>query len=74
MDTLQHYHRPAAELAMRPQQRTNGAASAAVEQAIAVQHAFSTLCAIEYLKSNNVQPAVIERVLLHPEQRRAVVR
>lgn len=45
-------------------------ASAIVDQAIAVQTTFSTLCAIEYLKSNNIRPDVIERVLLHPDLRR----
>ncbi|WP_425254085.1 hypothetical protein ACPJXG_09730 [Janthinobacterium sp. NFX145] len=41
-----------------------------VNLGIAVQAAFSTLCALEYLKSYNVAPELIERVLLHPEQRR----
>lgn len=41
-----------------------------VDRGILVQASFNTMCAIEYLKSNNVQPHVIERVLLHPEQRR----
>jgi hypothetical protein len=35
-----------------------------------VQTCFSTLCAIEYLKSNNVSSDIIERVLLHPDLRR----
>jgi hypothetical protein len=41
-----------------------------VDQALAVQSSFNTICAIEYLKSHNVDSKVIERVLLHPEQRR----
>ena len=41
-----------------------------VDLGIAVQAAFSTLCALEYLKSYNIAPELIERVLLHPEQRR----
>ncbi len=41
-----------------------------VNLGIAVQAAFSTLCALEYLKSYNIEPDLIERVLLHPEQRR----
>lgn len=41
-----------------------------VNLGIAVQAAFSTLCALEYLKSYNIDPELIERVLLHPEQRR----
>ncbi|MGV7206876.1 hypothetical protein ACLB1G_03360 [Oxalobacteraceae bacterium A2-2] len=50
--------------------RTNTQASAVVDQGIVVQESFNTVCAVEYLKSNNVNPDVIERVLLHPEQRR----
>jgi hypothetical protein len=41
-----------------------------VNLGIAVQAAFSTLCALEYLKSYNIDAGLIERVLLHPEQRR----
>lgn len=44
-----------------------------VDLGIAVQAAFSTLCALEYLKSYNIAPELIERVLLHPEQRRQTV-
>lgn len=52
------------------QQRVDARCCEIVDQGIAVQTCFSTLCAIEYLKSNNIQPEVIERVLLHPELRR----
>lgn len=55
------------------QQRHDEASSAAVERGISVQSSFNTVCAIEYLKSHNVNPQVIERVLLHPEQRRKAV-
>ncbi|HJV00433.1 MAG TPA: hypothetical protein VJ752_07795 [Burkholderiaceae bacterium] len=41
-----------------------------VDRGILVQASFNTVCAIEYLKSHNIQPHIIERVLLHPEQRR----
>lgn len=41
-----------------------------VDRGILVQASFNTVCAIEYMKSHNVQSHVIERVLLHPEQRR----
>ena len=41
-----------------------------VNLGIAVQAAFSTLCALEYLKSYNLATELIERVLLYPEQRR----
>jgi hypothetical protein len=52
------------------QPRLDTACQTVVNQAIAVQSSFNTICAIEYLKSHDVDPAVIERVLLHPEQRR----
>jgi len=52
------------------QQRQDEQSSAVVERGITVQAHFNTICAIEYMKSHNVAPQVIERVLLHPEQRR----
>lgn len=52
------------------QQRRDEQSSAVVERGIVVQSSFNTICAIEYMKSHNVAPQVIERVLLHPEQRR----
>ena len=52
------------------QQRSDEGCSAVVDRGIMVQSSFNTVCAIEYLKSHNVDPQVIERVLLHPEQRR----
>jgi hypothetical protein len=51
--------------------RRDDACSAVVERGLLVQTSFNTVCAIEYMKSHNVDPRVIERVLLHPEQRRA---
>jgi hypothetical protein len=51
-------------------QRSDEDSSAAVERGILVQNSFNTVCAIEYMKSHNINPLVIERVLLHPEQRR----
>jgi hypothetical protein len=54
------------------QQRRDERISAVVERGISVQSSFNTICAIEYMKSHNVAPEVIERVLLHPEQRRQV--
>ncbi|SDG53058.1 hypothetical protein SAMN05216320_105105 [Duganella sp. OV458] len=50
--------------------RQDEASSAIVERGIVVQNSFNTVCAIEYMKSHNVRPQVIERVLLHPDQRR----
>lgn len=55
------------------QQRQDAASSAVIERGITVQTSFNTVCAIEYLKSHNVHPKVIERVLLHPDQRRKSV-
>lgn len=52
------------------QPRHDDACSAVVERGIIVQNSFNTVCAIEYMKSHNVHPRIIERVLLHPEQRR----
>ena len=54
-------------------QRSDSHSSAIVERGIIVQSTFNTVCAIEYLRSHNVQPQIIERVLLHPEQRRQAV-
>ena len=51
-------------------QRSDSHSSAIVERGIIVQSTFNTVCAIEYLRSHNVEPHIIERVLLHPEQRR----
>jgi hypothetical protein len=52
------------------QQRRDEDCSQVVDRGIMVQSSFNTVCAIEYLKSHNVDPQVIERVLLHPDQRR----
>lgn len=58
------------QLADPYQQRVDEQCCAVVDRGILVQSSFNTICAIEYLKSHNVDPQVIERVLLHPEQRR----
>lgn len=58
------------ELADSYHQRLDEQCCAVVDRGILVQNSFNTICAIEYLKSHNVAPQVIERVLLHPEQRR----
>jgi hypothetical protein len=52
------------------QQRYDGRRSEIVNKGIAVQTCFSTLCAIEFLKCNNITSDIIERVLLHPDLRR----
>lgn len=51
--------------------RVDLARSAIVDRGIEVQDSFSTLCAVEYMKSHNVPPQIIQRVLLQPAQRRA---
>ena len=52
------------------QQRLNRTLRTLVDQGIAVQSSFNTVCAVEYMKSHNIDPDVISRVLLHPGQRR----
>lgn len=52
------------------QQRVDDRCCEIVDKGIAVQSCFSTICAIEYMKSNNIESHIIERVLLHPELRR----
>lgn len=44
-----------------------------VDHAIAVQESSNTMSAVEYLKSHDVAPHVIERVLLEPARRRHAV-
>ena len=51
--------------------RVDVARSEIVDRGIEVQASFSTLCAVEYLKSHNVPPNIIQRVLLQPAKRRA---
>lgn len=51
-------------------QRADRFSSQIVDRGIKVQENFSTLCAIEYMKSHNIHSDVIERVLLSPAQRR----
>lgn len=51
--------------------RVDEARSEIVDRGIEVQASFSTLCAVEYLKSHNIAPQIIQRVLLQPGQRRA---
>lgn len=52
------------------QQRVDKECQHIVNQGISVQSSFNTICAIEYMKSHNVDPEVIERVLLRPDLRR----
>lgn len=41
-----------------------------VNHGISVQESSNTMSAIEYLKSHDIDPSVIERVLLEPHRRR----
>lgn len=52
------------------QQRVDKECQHIVNQGISVQSSFNTVCAVEYMKSHNVDPEVIERVLLRPDLRR----
>ena len=67
----QTLHMPVSKL--MPHARTNQKMFDIVNMGIAVQAAFSTLCALEYLKSYNIDPELIERVLLQPERRRSAL-
>lgn len=42
-----------------------------VNHGISVQESSNTMSAIEYLKSHDIDPQVIERVLLEPHRRRS---
>lgn len=44
-----------------------------VDHAIEVQETTNTMSAVEYLKSHDVAPHVIQRVLLEPARRRSAV-
>ena len=67
----QTLHMPVSKLI--PHARTDQTMCDIVNMGIAVQAAFSTLCALEYLKSYNIDPELIERVLLQPERRRSAL-
>lgn len=41
-----------------------------VDHAISVQESSNTVAALEYLKAHDIDPRVIERVLLEPARRR----
>jgi hypothetical protein len=41
-----------------------------VNHGISVQESSNTVAAIEYLKTHDIDPTVIERVLLEPQRRR----
>ncbi len=71
MNTPRLLQAPAAPVASTLfHERLNQELRQVVDMGISVQANFNTICAIEYLKSYNVDAGLIERVLLHPEQRR----
>ena len=65
-----HQGRTADAIAEPRRERSDEASYAIVNQGISVQSSCNTVCAVEYMKSHNVDADIIERVLLHPEQRR----
>lgn len=54
-------------------ERRDARARDIVDHAIVVQETTNTMSAVEYLKSHDVAPHVIERVLLEPSRRRTAV-
>jgi hypothetical protein len=52
------------------QQRRDDRQRDIIDRAVAVQASCNTVAAIEYLKSHDVAPSLIERVLLEPARRR----
>jgi hypothetical protein len=57
-------------LAATDYQRQDARRRDIVNHGISVQESSNTVSAIEYLKANDISPAVIERVLLEPARRR----
>lgn len=43
-----------------------------VDHGISMQESHNTMCALEYLKSHDIDARVIERVLLEPQRRRSL--
>lgn len=50
--------------------RQNESQRCVVERGISMQQSSNTMCAVEFLKSRDVGPQVIARVLLEPDRRR----
>jgi hypothetical protein len=57
-------------LAEPPYQRQDMLRRDIVNHAISVQESSNTIAAVEYLKARDIDPSVIERVLLEPQRRR----
>ncbi|MES2319104.1 MAG: hypothetical protein V4631_16630 [Pseudomonadota bacterium] len=68
----EHQHRGAGDAAaVVDYQRQDMRRRDIVNHGISVQESRNTMCAIEYLKSHDIAPEVIERVLLEPQRRRS---
>lgn len=52
-------------------ERSDGLQRDIVNHGISVQESSNTMAAVEYMKAHDVNPAVIERVLLEPARRRS---
>ena len=57
-------------LAEPPYQRQDMLRRDIVNHAISLQESSNTIAAVEYLKARDIDPNVIERVLLEPQRRR----
>ena len=55
----------------QPEARHDEAQRTIVEHGISMQQSSNTMSAVEFLKSRDVGPQVIARVLLEPEKRRS---
>ena len=55
----------------QPEARHDEAQRTIVERGISMQQSSNTMSAVEFLKSRDVGPQVIARVLLEPEKRRS---
>lgn len=69
MNTISKDHTEAQATGLH--QRRDARSRDIVDHAIAVQETANTMAAVEYLKSHDVAPHVITRVLLDPARRRS---
>lgn len=66
-----HLNGPAGVLHGQPEARHDDVQRDIVERGISMQQSTNTMSAVEFLKSRDVGPQVIARVLLEPERRRS---
>ena len=69
--TENHYPGSTDTVAVADYQRQDMRRRDIVNHGISVQESSNTMSAIEYLKSHDIDPDVIERVLLEPQRRRS---